>query len=152
MKRGKKGVSPVIATVLLVAIGLVLAIIIFLWARSFIGEKVQKNDRAVESSCEEASFIAEAVYSTRKINIENTGNIPLYGVEVRKKTIGGWDTINAADLTNTISNGETDSVDLPLGISSGETILVVPVLLGETSTNIKAHVCDKDYGKEVVVG
>ena len=45
IKRGKKGLSPIIATVLLIVITLIIAMIIFLWAKNFIGEKTKKfND------------------------------------------------------------------------------------------------------------
>ena len=44
MKEGikKRGLSPVIASVLLILLVLVLASIIFLWARGFIGEQIEK--------------------------------------------------------------------------------------------------------------
>jgi len=57
---GKKGVSPIIATVLLISIALVLALIIFLWARSFTSEQLQKFDEPVENACENVHFEAEA--------------------------------------------------------------------------------------------
>ena len=43
----KRGLSPVIATVLLVGIALVLASIVFLWAKNFIGEAVTKEGREI---------------------------------------------------------------------------------------------------------
>ena len=77
---GKKGLSPVIATVLLVSIALVLAVIIFLWARSFVAEQIEKGGRVVEMACEDVKFLAEA-YSGQ-LMIENVGSVPLFGVEI----------------------------------------------------------------------
>ena len=46
--RGKRGLSPVIASVLLIALVLVLASIIFMWARGFISEQIEKFGNPVE--------------------------------------------------------------------------------------------------------
>jgi flagellin-like protein len=54
----KKGVSPVIATVLLVSIVIILGVIIFLWARGFVEESAQKGGRAVDMSCDDVNFEA----------------------------------------------------------------------------------------------
>ena len=83
----RKALSPVIATILLVSIALVLALIIFLWAKSFVGDAIEKDGQAVELVCEDVNFKAEA-YGT-KLYIENIGNVPLYGVEIRKKELIG---------------------------------------------------------------
>jgi len=150
MIKKRKGVSPVVATVLLVVLALILAVIIFFWARSFIGEKIEKQGRAVELSCDEVKFKAEAISDT--LYIENIGNIPLNGVEIRKKSILGKIVQVETFSKKTITAGETDEVDLdPASIGVGDDIIVVPVLLGESKTQKKSYVCDKDYGVEVRV-
>ncbi|MBU0761090.1 MAG: hypothetical protein KJ600_04585 [Nanoarchaeota archaeon] len=145
----KRGLSPVIATVLLVSIALVLAVIIFLWARSFIAETVLKGGERVELMCEDVGFLAEAY--GEQLLIENIATVPIYGVEIR--VLGSGEIREVAPTTGgTIEAGQTMSFDLPVGISSGETIIAVPILLGETDEEQVPYICDIDYGVEAVVG
>ena len=139
-----------IATVLLVAVALVLAVIIFFWARSFIGESISKGDRAIEESCDDVIFRAEAIGGS--LTIVNEGNIPIYSIEIKKKqTIG--EIVEVEPLGNLgIATGESSQVSLPSGVASGDTIVVTPILLGETETHRKTFVCNENYGKEITVG
>ncbi len=155
----KRGLSPVIATMLLVALALVLAIIVFLWARSFVGETIQKQGREIEQSCEEVSFRAEAFASgvdSGKLSVVNIGTIPLYGVEVRKKQVIGEISQVETFQNNMVLSGETGEISIAQFITDGEIaecdeLIVVPVLLGETEQYKKAYVCDKDYSVEIIV-
>tara|TARA_Y100000310_G_C20698107_1_gene827174 strand:+ start:3174 stop:3638 length:465 start_codon:yes stop_codon:yes gene_type:complete len=146
---GKRGLSPVIATILLVSIALILAIIIFLWARQVVSEKIEKFEEPIENACDDTRFDAEA--SGGKVHIVNRGSVALYGVEIREKGVGKVETVKPflEEGKTTISQGETESVDLPSGVENE--IIVVPVILGETSSFKKAYVCDVDYGIETVV-
>jgi len=145
----KKGVSPVIATVLLISIALILAVIIFLWVRSFVSEKIQKFDEPIENSCEQINFEAEAFADN--INIVNRGNVPLYGLEIRKVSAG---TIEGAMQFPefTIGEGESSSITLSDGgidLGGGEELLVVPIILGEAKGFKKAYTCDEKYGLQI---
>jgi flagellin-like protein len=148
-KEDKKGLSPVIATVLLVAIALVLAVIIFLWALSFIGESITKDGSAIELACEHVVFEAEA--SSTTIDVVNRGNVPIYGLEIRQAGNVGGEVLQFERLPHTIRNGETESIPIS-SLSGVDEILVVPVLLGESGNYKKEHVCDSDYGEEITVG
>ncbi len=146
----KRGLSPVIATMLLVALTLVLATIIFFWARSFIGEAIQKNGREISSSCESVAFRIEA--NTSKIAVENIGSIPIHAVEIKEKKIAG-EIVEIDDFANLgLSAGQTKNVDTPVGLTSGNNIIVTPILLGEDATKKKAYVCDTSkYGVETSI-
>ncbi len=149
MIRKKSGLSPVVATTLLVSVALVLAIIIFLWARSFVAEQVEKNGQAIETLCEDVSFVAEA--HDGRLWIENTGTIPIYSVEMRLK--GEADIKEIGTVTGgTIGAGQTGSFPLPSAATVGDTVIAIPILLGETETERVPKVCDEDYGIEAVVG
>src|SRR3989344_4874243 len=89
MRFKKRGLSPIIATMILISLALVLAVIIFFWARSFIGESVEKQGQKIDLLCNEVSFRAEAYGSPIILYVENLGNVPLNGVEVKKKSLGG---------------------------------------------------------------
>ncbi len=143
----KRGLSPVIASVLLILLAVILAVIVFIWAKSFIGESITKGERKIDFSCEEVSFRGEAYGG--QIHIENTGTIPLYGIEILKKNLFR-EAIQTEILEQNVITGESASVDAP-SLNDGDEIIVVPVLLGEGEDYKKAYVCDKDYGIEVIV-
>ena len=154
----KKGLSPVIATVLLISLALVLALIIFIWARSVIKEKVEKFGETIESACDDVSFNAE-LESSGRVNINNLGNVPLYGIEVRKRGLGLVKNLGAGyfdnglpkgagKFDNGLPKGAGKSVDIELGNPSvGEEFIIVPILLGETDLYKKPYTCSEDFGK-----
>src|SRR3989344_2755809 len=80
----KKGVSPVIATVLLVGLTVILAGIIFLWARQSIPRDIISTE-LMESYCKEtdidAGFFEEGLNIVFEIN--NRGNVPIEGVKIK---------------------------------------------------------------------
>lgn len=150
MNRSKKrGISPVIATVFLIALALVLAVIVFLWARSFLGESITKQNAKIETVCGQAQFEAEAEHSGI-VSITNKGTVPLYGVEVRSKKKGD---IKSDGVFNNLAlySGQSTSITVDSGLTAGEELLIVPILLGETQSYKKAFVCDQSFGQSVVV-
>ena len=138
----KKGVSPVVATVLLIAIVIVLAIIIFIWARGFIAEKAQKDGSAVELSCE---FIdLEVGLFGDELEVINRGNVPIYGLEVKQRNTG---EVLVHELPGTtIKIGESLRVSLGFMPGAGDELNVVPIILGETESGKVAHTCEDQFG------
>tara|TARA_Y100000034_G_scaffold104527_1_gene131131 strand:- start:4013 stop:4465 length:453 start_codon:yes stop_codon:yes gene_type:complete len=147
----KRGLSPVIATVLLISIAIVLALIIFLWARGFISESVRKFDEPVERACDLVAFEAEA--DTTHVYVVNKGNVVLYGMEVKKKSRGGavqGDSGYDPESREVLSGiGETSK--FALNSDSNDELLLIPVILGETNTGKVMHVCDTKYGLPITV-
>jgi len=137
----KRGISPVVATTLLVSITLILAVIVFFWARSFIGETVEKNDRAIEMSCDNVEFLMEA--KNGNLTINNIGSVPIYTVEIR---VRGRGEIKEIGRAAGIKSGETKVFSLPSEIRPGDRVIAVPILLGETRTRRVTHICDAKYG------
>ncbi len=145
----KRGLSPVIATVLLISIAVVLAIIIFLWAKRFVGETVEKFGEPVERACDLVRFNAEAIKNDGKVFIVNEGNVPLHGVEIKKK---GFGSVQGADsFEETISNGETEDISLPSGIEINDNIVIIPIILGQAKSYKKPFICPEDYGVAITV-
>lgn len=137
----KKGLSPVVATVLLIGLVLVLSLIIFLWAKYFLPEQVEKFGSPIKDSCKDVNF--EIAFANDVVSIQNKGNIPIYGVEIGKKTgFGSMEYSNYTGGSYTTRIGETNSFDF--AASAGEQVVVVPVLLGETTDTKerKAYVCE----------
>ena len=147
----KRGLSPIVATVLLISIAVVLAGIIFIWAYSFIGESVTKQGRSIEQSCQEVQFEAEA--DSGDVYVNNLGDIPLWGIEIRKKDpIGDITKIDEFEDVGSITAGETAGpFSLPPEVQSGDRIIVSPILLGETETEKKKYICDEEFGQAIEV-
>lgn len=150
--KNKRGLSPVIATVLLISIALVLALIIFLWARNFVSENVQKFDEPIERACESISFRAEADSSA--LSIVNEGNVGIYGLEVSLKSKGG--TASAEASEKTVLSGRNNDIPfnnngIDLNVETGDEILVVPRILGQTNKGNVVYTCDSKYGVPITV-
>ena len=114
----KRGVSPVVATVLLIVIVVILGAIIFIWARGFLSESAVKGDRVVESSCNDVKFEVQIVKVVSEcstgsaIDINNIGNIPIYGVKVLQfnEDEGSADTVfDGAFESGTITVGKSSN-------------------------------------------
>ena len=161
--REKKGLSPVVATILLIAIVVVLALIIFMWARGFFKEKTQKFNEPIENSCQRVIFQAE-VFSdganSAHIDAENEGNIPIHGFELLKKESGKitskgrvvFSQPGAAGEEIVLYGGENariDINDLAKEITPGDNIQLVPILIGLKGSEYDTFTCDKKYGIDV---
>ena len=145
----KKGLSPVIASVLLVALVLVLAAIIYLWARAFIPETVEKFGETIENSCPNVAF--SATYSTTGgLRVQNNGNVPIYGVQYGVEREG---SLNYEDLIQTpIATGGFKVYNPTIEASSKDTIRVIPILLGKSSDGeLKAFSCGEDSAEIIQV-
>lgn len=144
----KRGLSPIVATILLIALAVIIAVIIFLWARSVISEKIEKLDEPIERFCDQVALEASATGG--EVTLVNRGNIPIYGVKIFKETSLGSTELDEESGIDLLAGLDTSiAVD---GIQSGDEIIVVPILLGETGVNKKPYVCDSDFGVSVNVG
>lgn len=142
MKKEKKAISPVIATVLLIAIVIVLAFIIFLWAKGFISESVIKEGENVKYACEKVNL--EAEYDGSTLDIINSGNVPVYKLDVKGIIEGEKETI---DVEGGLAVGQPASIDLS-DYDSYDSLEIHPVLLGEASSSKKSSVCENSFKVE----
>lgn len=151
MKRGrKKGISPVIATVLLIAMVVVVALIVFIWFRGMIGESATKFGKNIELVCDDVKF--EASYSSPDINLVNIGNVPIFRVRLRIFKAGSHETVelDPSDDETGLKQGGAFSGSIS-GTSGASKITVFPVLIGESSKGRKTYVCEGQYGEEIVL-
>ncbi|HLC53366.1 MAG TPA: archaellin/type IV pilin N-terminal domain-containing protein [Candidatus Nanoarchaeia archaeon] len=152
----KKGLSPVIATVLLIAIALILAVIIFIWARSFLTEQNQKFGEPIERACKDISFDAEAFHGVDEdyVDVVNRGNIPIYGLEIRLRDEGVIASVGTFQGTsNVIRNGESGRVQLSSDerIPTGKRLRITPIILGEKGTERTPYACDSEFARDATV-
>ena len=82
MKKRAKGLSPVIATVLLVAMVISIALIVFFWIKGMTEEAVTKfGDQNIQLVCGQVAF--EASYDQDTLYITNPGSVPIFGMNVK---------------------------------------------------------------------
>lgn len=151
----KKGLSPVIATVLLIMLVLFLALIVFLWARGFISERIEKFGKPIEKLCKSVDFEASLIQSSTgsdldTLEIVNQGNINIHSIEIRVSKGGNADVQRYDFLINSM-----DSIrkEVSLRMEDGfypQKIEVFPVLAGNVKGKkiLKSFVCI-DNGKVV---
>ncbi|MEM4259509.1 MAG: archaellin/type IV pilin N-terminal domain-containing protein [Candidatus Pacearchaeota archaeon] len=149
----KKALSPVIATTLLISLVLVLAVIIFLWARAFLPEALTKSERPIEEACKDVVFIAE--YSGNSLIVQNNGNVPIYGLEIGiRRGFGSLEYLEG-DYTGTIVAGNSRSFDLSGAVptpEAGDDLVIIPVLLGKTNDGkMKAFICSDELGQTIKI-
>jgi flagellin-like protein len=138
----KKGLSPVIATVLLITLAIVLVGIIFLWMRGFVSEQIEKQGKPSDQVCQEIDFAIEHTYNplrnTIDLQIVNRGNVNIYGLDI--KFIGVKDSsLKFFKLGANV--GESSEVQLiPLVVEVKE-LIVYPMLLG----SVKGKKITKPY-------
>ena len=126
---GKKGLSPVIASSLMILLVLVLAIIIFLWSRGFISEQIEKFGRPIEDSCGEVNF--DVVRYGNELEVINRGNIDIRSLDV-KRIRGGDSEVERFGFA--VDAGESVRGNVAFEMEDGETpdeIIVYPALIGK---------------------
>ena len=154
----RHGVSPVIATVLLVTMVVVMALIIFVWLRNINKEAITKFDGTnVEVICGDIKF--DASYSAGSLYVLNNGNVPLYSMKMRVFNGGSYNTPDLHDIS--YSNWPEKGLNPGLAFSSttlddlisgADRIVMIPVLIGlSESGEQKLHTCDESFGQEVVM-
>lgn len=132
----KRGISPVVATVLLVAIVVVVGIIIFLWASGIFGESEQKFGEAITKSCD--TIAISASYSGGSLQVSNDDSrIPLYGLIVYDEQDGNLVPIDAGEVG--LAPGESKEISLSLT----DPKQVSPVLKGTKDGSDITYTCDK---------
>lgn len=135
MKNTKKAISPIITTVLLILIAIILAVIILLWARGFISEKISKfvpaqsQDRPIEEACN--LVVLSAGINGNQLSIINQGDIPVYKIGVRVTASSSGDsTIKEYDTTG-LNPGQTKLLTTTQSLS-GNKVEIVPILIGKS--------------------
>ncbi len=145
----KRGISPVIATMLLVSIALLLAVIIFLWAKAWLDERIQKDlgggPEPIESFCKDVNIAAEGFMTTKNdppcyekqgdvkkadvdndgcsyVRVVNRGNIPVHGLEIREK--GDNSVVSVGTFSKQAKEGEVRTIR----IGEDATLVVFPDL------------------------
>jgi flagellin-like protein len=155
-----KGLSPVIATVLLIVIVVIIALIVFLWVRGMTQEAITKFDNEnIQLVCGKVSF--EATYTpTTGLYIRNPNQVPIFGMKVKVIGSGEHTTLDLRDESVTTEwpevglnqGGVFSDSEFSDNVGSAKEIILVPVLMGESDSGRKTYVCDENqYGYRISV-
>jgi len=145
--KNSRGISPVVATVLLIALVIVIGFLIFMWMRSLTKEAVTKFDgENIELVCNDAEFRAN--YASGTLSISNTGNVPIFDIQIRIHEAGGYSTINSRDYTpwpsKGLNQGGAASIDISGSISGATELTLIPILRGSVqSGGQKNYICEE---------
>ena len=139
--KNERGLSPVLASVLMVLLILVLASIIFLWARGFISEQIEKFGTPIEDSCSLVSF--EVNRLGNELEVINRGNIDIRHLDIKLLDSEGNSEMRRFDFS-VGAGGESvvEYVTLTMtGEIEPEKIIVYPALVG----NVKGKDLNKVF-------
>lgn len=152
----KRGLSPVVTSVLLVALVIVITSVVFLWFRGMVEEGVTKFGKNIKLVCDDVDF--EASYSSSgMINIVNIGNVPIFRVNIRMSEGGSYQTKNIEDISGTnwpqggLNQGGTFSANIGSEVGSSDKIIILPILIGTSDKGKKTFICEGQYGKEIEI-
>tara|TARA_Y100000310_G_C20591526_1_gene768309 strand:- start:578 stop:997 length:420 start_codon:yes stop_codon:yes gene_type:complete len=122
LERGKRAISPVVATVLLITIGIIVVAIIFIWARGTISDVDSKFGTPLNQVCNDLN-IDVSVSSSGMVNVVNRES--RYAIEdiILRDSGGGLKDCGIGP----ISPGGSDSIDC----DSSDVEAVIPVLKGD---------------------
>jgi len=139
-----RGLSPLMATILLVAVAIIAFAAIFMWVNTISVEKVQKFGAPAEDSCAQLSFVP--TLSSNSILINNQGPITIYAIDLRIVKDGNEFTRFLRPKDGFIEGGEVDSVTASVEDLTGliEKVDAVPIILGQgtQSQATKAYTCE----------
>ena len=129
----KKGITPIISTVLLIMIVVILAIIILLWSRGFVREAILKEiagqEKTIDKYCIEVQ-LETFVDPDGTFGFKNIGNVPLYSYNLKLTQAGSSFLDERATIVN--PGGSARIGDLTY--SSYDKVEVIPILLGKKKT------------------
>lgn len=153
----KKGLSPVITTVLLIALVIVIISIVFLWFRGMVEEGVTKFGKNIKLVCDDVEF--EASYASGTLSIVNTGNVPIFRMNLKMAQGGNYQTKEITEFSNEnwpdtgLNQGGSFSAS-GIGeefVSGTDKIIVLPILIGTSDKGKKTYICEGQYGKELTI-
>ena len=146
MRKNKKGLSPVIASVLLVALVVGMGTITFQWFRGISGEDVTKFDQNIKLVCGDVDLDVSYTDSTNTLYIKNEDSeIPIADFKI--KVVDDDGSFETEDLGESLNPGESKSIDFSEG-SGAKELVVIPVLNGVSDDGQTEYICDE---KDVII-
>lgn len=139
-KGSKKGISPIVATVLLVVVAIALFLLIFSWIRSFQKEVITKYGTPIETVCMNLRY--DVTKNDDIVQINNLGSTTIYKAKIYV------DGILKNTITTPIMPAESGQIQIDVDQidveNCNKNIKVIPVLAGTTKTGAqREYACEK---------
>jgi len=139
----KKGVSPIIATVILIAITVTLAFIIFSSSTEFIAQL------APPPNCERVSFEA-GIYKSNEgylLEVNNMGNEVIEGFNliIKDESIGQVDIQNILLI---VSPGDSESIKIEFKDLENKYLNLIPIIKNAEGTPLA---CEDSSGLKIIL-
>ena len=150
MKKGvKKGISPVIATVLLIGMVVVIGLITFIWFRGMVGESVTKFGKNIQLVCDDVKF--DASYSSGTLSLVNTGNVPIFKISMKLSEDGEHTTEQIDIDPEGIGLKQGGAFSGSISVGNSNKITLIPILIGTSDKGKRTYICGGQYGKEIIL-
>ena len=110
------------------------------------------GDQNIQLVCGQVAF--EARYNENTLYITNTGNVPIFGMNVKVVGEGNHITEDLRDSSQWPETGLNQGGALSDNslTFNGNEIVLIPVLIGESQSGRKTYVCDEDqYGFSITI-
>ncbi|MFH1425605.1 MAG: hypothetical protein ABIG28_02660 [archaeon] len=139
----KKALSLVIATVLLISLGITLALLIMGFNKNFLSTLSPPTD------CEGINFKADLYENNGKIYLDvvNQGTVKISGFQI--KSVKQGELKIEEEIERETNPGKTETIDLNSVSNSENKFLIVPVVSRENPDRKTARPCTNQYGLEV---
>ena len=151
----KRGVSPVIATVLLISIVVVLALIIFLWFKGMSGEVITKfGEENIGLACQNKVDFQVEIKTDKSILIKNTGDAYILSMKMEKHTGGDYETfsLTLGDSGKGLDVGQIYTItSTKAGIKDSDKIVLLPVLVGLNEAGQQVSYTCSNKKKEIAL-
>lgn len=149
----KRGLSPVIATVLLITLAIVLVGIVFLWMQGFVSEQVEKQGKPIDQICKEVAFEIESDYDSANgifsLQVVNRGNVNIYGFDIKFLEEKDSSMKSFTFSTNVGESSEVQSIPL---IGDVRQVILYPMILGSVKgKKVTKPVSCLDNGKTITL-
>ncbi len=135
-RRLTRGISPVIATVILVAIAVSITLLAFTWSKALIPEQLTIGGKNIQLVC--ADVVFEATYTQGVLRIANMGNIPIYSIEMRRNLQGSYTTARIQNVTELQPGAIFTLTFTP---DDAKSITLYPILLGSSNSGDQTFTC-----------
>lgn len=146
MIKQKKGVSPVVSTVLLIMVVVILAIIILLWSLHFIKEvgtkQIGSEEKQIDQWCSEIQITPIVNDEDGSFGFQNTGNVPIFEFNVKTVDLASGDS-SIERVSQKVNPGYSIMIEGYNRYDTYKDIWIIPVLLGkkQKTANIEPFEC-----------
>lgn len=156
MNKKKRGLSPVVANVLLIVLVIVIIALVFLWFKGMVEEGIVKFDKNIRLVCDDINF--DLSYTQNVLTIQNNGLPPIYTFNVKIMKAGEFETLDIKDLVPNqwekaggLKQGGIYSQPVTFDNTVKE-VAFVPVLVGTDSKNKQRRfTCEGQYERKITL-